>query len=359
MEKRTGAAPTSHDAGEAQKAERGAAGVARPTCRTEGWGIDNPRRLVSGPMQKLTWTLGCALALTACAADAPSMSNTTVDATTPSDDVSGIVEAELDRLVDEHGATRAAIVVLDPHDGRIVAASGRGPDGDDEVRRTLSVGSTLKPLTIAAALDAGLDPTRRFDGEGGEWTTDGAVIRDYRASESLDATEVVVRSSNVGAAKIVDAVGEAPVAHLYSRMGFVGDAERSWLERGAGIGVQTRLLDLAAAYGSLANGGERITPTVDGSGARERVMQPESAEAVLAMLGEAVGEAGTGRRAQVVGHRVGGKTGTHDGAVLFAGVAPLDTPRYVVVVRAEVPGEAYGGSVAAPVFSRVAATLLR
>ncbi|MFK7986497.1 MAG: penicillin-binding transpeptidase domain-containing protein [Sandaracinaceae bacterium] len=309
-------------------------------------------------MHKIIQVLGCALALTACAADTPS--NTTADATTaPSDDASGIVEAELDRLVEERGATRAAIVILDPRDGRIVAASGRGPDGDEEVHRSLSVGSTLKPLTVAAALDAGLDPTRQFDGEGGEWSIDGAVLHDYRVSETLDATQVVVRSSNIGAAKLVEAVGDDAVADLFAQMGFEEEPDRSWLERGAGIGVRTRLLDLAAAYGSLANGGERITPTADGSGARERVMQPQSADAVLTMLGEAVGDDGTGRRAQVAGHQVGGKTGTHDGAVLFAGVAPLDTPRYVIVVRAEVPGDAYGGSVAAPVFSRVAAALLR
>ena len=311
-------------------------------------------------MHRAICTLSCAFALTACAADTTAPSSAAAASTTPSDPARGVVEAELDRLVEAHGATRAAIVVVDPRDGRIVAAGGRGPDGDAEVSRALTVGSTLKPLTVAAALEAGLDPARRFAGEGGEWTIDGAVLRDHRASETLDATDVIVRSSNVGAAKIVEAVGAEPVAAFFEEMGFVGDANRTWPERGAGLGVQTRLLDLAAAYGSLANGGERIEPTLDGSGARRRLMRPETADAVLAMLGQAVErDEGTGRQAQVAGHRVGGKTGTYDGAALFAGVAPLSDPRFVVIVRVELPGDGYGGSVAAPVFARVAASLLR
>ncbi|MBZ0118936.1 MAG: hypothetical protein K8H88_18205 [Sandaracinaceae bacterium] len=274
-------------------------------------------------------------------------------------DTAGIVEAELDRLVAE-GATRATIVVLDPQTGRVLAASGRGPEGTAEADRVDEMGSTLKPLTVAAALDAGLDPMRRFSGEGGAWQVDAStLLRDAHPRESFDAQDVLVASSNVGAAKIVEAVGEAPVASYFAANRVEVPAPASWLLHGAGIGAVTSARRLAAAYAVFANGGRWIEPTSDGSGRSHDVLSAPSARAIARMLEAAVGEEGTGRRAQIQGVRVAGKTGTTaSGAAVFAGFAPVDEPRYVVVVRAERTDGAWGGAVAAPSFARVAAALL-
>ncbi|MCA9607484.1 MAG: serine hydrolase [Myxococcales bacterium] len=274
-------------------------------------------------------------------------------------DVEAVVEAELDRLVDE-GATRAAIVVLDPETGRVLAASGRGPEGAGEADRVVDMGSTIKPLTIAAALDAGLDPTQRFSGEGGAWHPDPAtLLRDVHPREWLTAEEVLIHSSNIGAGKIVEAVGEAPIAAYLAANGVEVPAPTSWPAHGAGIGTTTSPRRLAAAYAVFANGGQLIEPTTNGRGLSRPVLSPVTARVVVDMLEAAVGDDGTGHRARVEGVRVAGKTGTTgDGAAVFAGLAPVVSPRYVIVVRAERPDGAWGGLVAAPSFSRLAATLL-
>lgn len=128
---------------------------------------------------------------------------------------------------------------------------------------------------------------------------------------------------------------------------------------GAGIGVTMSAVDLAAAYGALANGGLLIEPTAAGDGRRQRVVTEETATAVRNMLESAVGEEGTGRNARVEGHRVGGKTGTLGGGVVFAGLAPISAPRFVVVIYAEMAGDRiWSGRIAAPSFARVAERLL-
>ncbi len=258
------------------------------------------------------------------------------------------VEAERGRLEGE-GATEVAIVVLDPRDGRVLASSG-------PVEASAPMGSSVKPFTVAAALEAGLDPERRFDGEGGSWVVDGTTeVRDYTPSDSLSARDVLVRSSNIGAAKIVEAVGAAPVEAMFARVGAEAPAGGSWLLHGGGVDVRVSPLALARAYGALANGGELRAP---GEARGERLCSPEVARAVGAMLEAAVSDEGTGHRARVPGVRVAGKTGTPAvGAGVFAGFAPVDAPRYVVVIRAEAPG-AVGGTLAAPAFSRLVASLL-
>jgi cell division protein FtsI (penicillin-binding protein 3) len=131
-------------------------------------------------------------------------------------------------------------------------------------------------------------------------------------------------------------------------------------------------LQVAAAYGALANGGVYVPPTLTrrtGEIPREAILRPETAHAVVAMLEGVVSrEDATGTRARVVGQRVAGKTGTAawalpDGSdryyASFVGFVPSNSPRYVILVGLEEPqGEHAGGVVAAPVFSRVATRAL-
>lgn len=269
-----------------------------------------------------------------------------------------IARHELRILRATHEARRASIVVLDPTDGRVLAAVGEGPAGDAEASREVEMGSAVKPLTVAAALDAGLDPRRRFAGEGGVWGADDATLVDAHPRPSFNAAELLASSSNVGAGKIVAAVGAAPIAAFFERCGVEPRPGASWVERGAGIGVAMTAVELAAVFGAFANRGIRADPSADGRGRRQRLMRASTAATVRRMLEGAVSDEGTGRRARVEGQRVAGKTGTtRGGAVVFAGFAPVDRPRFVVVVRAEVP-EGWGGTVAAPAFSRIMTQLL-
>lgn len=285
-----------------------------------------------------------------CASQSTNVPASDVTSTTVVADAESIVHDELVTL-EEAGATRVSIVVLDPSNGRILAGAG-------DVSSDLPIGSTVKPFTIAAAMDAGLDPARRFPGHEGRWRdADDFELADAHPRDSLDARDVLTYSSNVGAGQIVEAVGNAPVETMLGKVGVGADAP-GWPARGAGLEAHTTPLQLAGAYAAFANGGFAIEPTTDGTGARERVMSEATSEAVRDMLETAVRE-GTGQRARVEGHRVGGKTGTaRTGVAVFAGIAPLDNPRWVVVVRVEAEG-AYGGSVAAPAFSRIVTNLLR
>jgi cell division protein FtsI (penicillin-binding protein 3) len=292
-----------------------------------------------------------------------------------------LARGELARLTREHRASRAAIVVLEPRTGRILARVGSGPDGDAQTLRAVETGSTMKALTVAAALEGGLDPKRRFTGEKGAWTVGGHTLRDASPSDWLDARRVLVRSSNVGAGKIAE-LGTAPLVSLLERLQWRtalapgADAAplppaSEWtpgkgFALAAGLGTRATPLHLASAYAALAAGGLFVPPTPDGTGTPVRVLSPETAAEVRGMLEAAVRE-GTGSGAAVPGVRVGGKTGTARAAATpgamwghFVGFAPAEAPRLVVSVSVEVPeGAGYaGGAVAAPAFARLAAALL-
>jgi cell division protein FtsI (penicillin-binding protein 3) len=258
------------------------------------------------------------------------------------------VEVEQERLVREHSATRVDILVLDVRTHALLARAHLGSDGEVEIA------STLKPLTVGAALHAGLDPTRRFAGENGQWSLGDFELQDHRPEESLNAEFVLVRSSNIGAAKIAEEVGGAHVGAFLRELGLGQDmdperwATNEGLVLSTGIGFRDTPAALANAYTTLAAGG------VDDTG--RRVLSREHARRVRGMLRSATGADATGHRANVEGLRVAGKTGssrleTGYGA-WFAGMVPVDEPEIVVVVYAEVP-EGYGASVAAPSFARI------
>jgi cell division protein FtsI (penicillin-binding protein 3) len=255
-------------------------------------------------------------------------------------------------------------------------------------------GSTMKPLTVAAALESGeYEVTSTIDTSPGFRRFGRYTIRDHRNYGVLDLTGIIVKSSNVGVSKIANDLGGAVLRSFFARLGlgqatgvgFPGEAvgvlpvrpewrdvEEATLSYGYGLSVNA--LQLAQAYMVIANGGIRYPVSLlrlEQPPVGERVVSEQVAAAVRSMLKEAVAH-GTGRRAQPALYTAGGKTGTvhlvgDDGyeeskyKAIFAGMAPIDNPRIVTVVAVDAPqaGEYYGGEVAAPVFSTVMGGALR
>lgn len=314
---------------------------------------------------------------------------------------------ELKAVVTAHSARGGTLVMLDVDTGEVLAMVNQGSYNPND-RAQLSAenmrnkaitdlfepGSTIKPITIAAALETGkyqadtvIDTSpgfRRF----GRFT-----IRDARNYGAIDLTEMIVRSSNVGVSHIATELGGDVLRNLFARVGlgqatgigFPGEAvgvlpappkwrpvEESTLSYGYGMSVNA--LQLAQAYMVIANGGIRyplslIKQDVPPQG--QRVLSEDVTLAVRGMLKDAVSR-GTGGRGQPGLYAAGGKTGTVHlvGAygyeksqykAIFAGMAPIDDPRIVTVVAVDAPqsGEYYGGEVAAPVFARVMGDALR
>jgi cell division protein FtsI (penicillin-binding protein 3) len=315
---------------------------------------------------------------------------------------------ELLAAVSRHKATAGSVVVLDAKTGEILAMvnqPGYNPNNrvgltpaamrNRAVTDVFEPGSTLKTMTIAAALEAGMvTPRSIIDTRPGTMRVAGKTIRDHRNYGVMDLTMAFAKSSNVTTTQLALKMEPQQFQMLLDRFGFgraTGipfpgesdgvlplrarwrDIEQATLSYGYGMSVTA--LQLAQAYAVVANDGVRLPVSltrVSQPPAGERVISPATATMLLDLLGAVVSDDGTARQARVNGYRVGGKTGTvHkiiNGAYaednylsLFAGVAPLDAPRYVAVVVIDDPaGKAYyGGEVAAPVFSRVMEGVLR
>lgn len=300
-----------------------------------------------------------------------------------------IADDELDRTLRDWSAPAGAVVVLDPSTGRVLADAGRDHGAKADVARlhAYTPGSTLKVVTLAAALDAGLvSPTDSIDCENGKLLYGGHTIIDGNEWHGvMPLPQVIAVSSNVGITKLFDRVGgerlgrELRAFHFGEAPGWVPDRIEDHSTAGAvtamGEGATATPLQVAAAYATIANGGSYVAPTFSAHGGearREPIMKPETAREVLAMLGEVVNsEHGTGQRARVGGVRVAGKTGTAEWDlpgggegryVSFVGIVPADAPRFVILVGVEQPKDdgngANGASVAAPAFARIATRAL-
>jgi beta-lactamase regulating signal transducer with metallopeptidase domain len=303
-----------------------------------------------------------------------------------------IAEEELGHAMEEWKASAGTVLVLDPWTGEILANAGRahGARVDVATRSAFVPGSTMKAFTLAAALEERLVTSAdRFDCEHGAWTYRGETIRDHVASGSLTLAEMTAVSSNIGFGKIYDRLGDVRLDRWLRVFHFgtapaiegagagslpalrEGSAAGVWLATGEGMTASP--LQVAAAYAVLANGGFYVAPTLSrrtGEAAHERVVSPDTAHTVVAMLEHVVSdERATGTAARVDGQHVAGKTGTAatelpDGSesvyASFVGIIPSTAPRFVILVGLEQPqGDApYGGYVAAPVFSRVATRAL-
>jgi cell division protein FtsI (penicillin-binding protein 3) len=320
---------------------------------------------------------------------------------------------ELKAAVKKHAAKAGSAVVLDAKTGEVLAMVNQpsfNPNNRDELQsdrlrnRALTdvfePGSTIKPFTVAAALEAGkYSPDTVIDTSPGLLKVGHKLIRDLHNYGEIDLMTLIKKSSNVGASKLALSLEPrqfwdtlASVGFGYeSGSNFPGESSGSlpdytgWhnIERATlsfGYGLSVTALQLARAYSVFANHGvlprvsltRKINNNNSSNAYRQQVISAETAGQVRAMLEAVVQQGGTGTRAKVPGFRVAGKTGTvkkvgtngyqddHYMAV-FAGMAPASDPRLVMVVMVNDPRgkQYYGGLVAAPVFSKVMAGALR
>jgi len=320
--------------------------------------------------------------ITAAAAPAPSSVGSTIDPR-----IQAIAEEELDREMNATKAAAGTVLVLDPATGEILANAGRdhGAAADVAVRSAYVTGSTLKAFTLAAALEENVvSPGDRFDCEQGTWTSHGVTLHDSAPHGVLTVPELLAVSSNVGFAKIFDRLGGDRLGRWLRAFHFgtapaIDGATAGWIPSAddamlaIGESLKASPLQVAAAYGAFANGGYYVAPTLTrrtGAPPREQILRPQTASSVVTMLeGVVSSDKATGTAARVEGQRVAGKTGTAswtmpDGServyASFVGFVPAQAPRFVILVGLEQPQseEPYGGTTAAPVFSRVATRAL-
>lgn len=314
---------------------------------------------------------------------------------------------EIRAAVEKHKAKSGSIVVLDAKSGEVLALAN-WPSYNPNQRENASVslmrnqavtdlfepGSTMKPFTVASALEAGkIRQNAVIDTRNGVFTVSGRTIHDTHPEKSLTVSGVIQKSSNVGAAKIALMMPPKIFWQSLSDNGFgegtgskfPGEANgklrdyKTWrpIEQATmsyGNGISVNLLQLARAYTVFANNGELKPITMlkqDVPALGATVYSAATAHAVRDMLEMVVKPGGTAPLAQVVGYRVAGKTGTahklENGRYVdkyiasFVGLAPASNPRLIVAVMLNEPSgkEYYGGQVAAPVFSNVMGEALR
>jgi len=332
----------------------------------------------------------------------------TVDATLQS-----IAEAELGAQIEKYDAAGGSVVILDPGTGEVLAMAN-APSFDpnfytrSEVasRRNRAVtdffepGSTIKPLLMAAALDAGVvAPTDVFFCENGAMRIGGRVIHDHHGYGDLTVPDILKVSSNICAAKIGGILGAEPYHGYLRAFGFGRRAGLGLPGESAGLlsdpsrwrpinlanisfgqGMTATALQMASAFSVLANDGVRMRPYIvqgvmkpDGTVAslnkpkeEGRVVSAKSARMVSEMLEAVVAPGGTAPRARIEGIRIAGKTGTAQKVengrysqtkfvASFVGFLPADDPALVISVSVDEPMKNhFGGVVAAPIFKRIA-----
>jgi cell division protein FtsI/penicillin-binding protein 2 len=315
-------------------------------------------------------------------------------------------ESVLLRAVRKWGALAATAVVLDPHTGEVLAMAvepgfdaNRFPEAPREIQRNRTVtdtfepGSTLKVVTVAGALADGLvSPSTQFILRPKIKVADRVIGEPRRTeTEQLTVAEIVAHSSNVGTVTLAQLLGRDRLTSWLRRFGFGQRTGVDFPGESKGIlpgywsgstigtlpighGIAVTPVQMAAAYGTVANGGVWLQPhLVDRVGSRgraavaaRRILAPRVARQVLRMMEDVVIE-GTGQEAQLPGYTVAGKTGTAakpdpDGGystsryvASFVGIVPAKKPRLVILVTVDEPAASiWGGVVAAPAFQQIA-----
>jgi len=308
----------------------------------------------------------------------------------------------------ERKAKAGSVVVLDTITGEVLALANYPSYVPDKrqnltgeqlrnraVTDTFEPGSTMKPITVAMALEAGrIKPGTLIETGPGRISIGGFTISDTHNYGTLTVEGVVQKSSNVGALKIAQKMSPHEMWETYVALGYGQKPQiefpgavtgrlrpwKSWrpVEQATmayGYGLSASLFQMAHSYTSFAHDGRIIPVTMLKSGEPAtgvQVFSPENARAVRKMLQMAAAPGGTGQLAQTVGYSVGGKSGTAHKQVgkgyasnkyraWFTGMAPIEAPRIIVAVMIDEPsdGKYYGGLAAAPVFSEVVQQTLR
>ena len=314
------------------------------------------------------------------------------------------LEHELLDAMTKHSAVGAAGVILDIHTGEILAmtslpqlnpnAAGQGSPEARFNRATLGVyemGSTFKPFTVAMAMDAGIIKSfGKMYPCPGEFHVFSRTINDtHPFNRACSVAEIMKESSNIGSAQIADQIGGKRQREFLEKMGFLNAVPFELRERGRpllpgnnwgpletmtvgyGHSLAVSPLHLASGYATLFNGGIYRPPTLlkigkgHAAGKGHRVFSEQTSYKMRSLLRLVVTD-GTGKKADAPGYRVGGKTGSaekyHNRSLLvttFAGVFPMDEPRYAMVMMLDEPkgtAETFGFRTAAwnvgPAFGR-------
>ena len=328
-----------------------------------------------------------------------------------------IVENEIDAAVREFRPEKATIILMRPHTGEILAMANR-PHFDLNERSEakpeqmknraiidmMEPGSTFKIVTAAAALnEKKVRPDTYIHCENGVWNYGGRPLHDHHGYGSMSVQDIMIKSSNIGVAKLAISLGEGKFYEYIRRFGFgertgvelpgeingIVRAPQSWSKISItripmGHEVAVTPLQMTAAMAVIANGGKLVTPrivrsitTAEGETVSEftpsvvrQVISPQTAKQISEALQGVVSEKGTAKSAAVAGFTVAGKTGTAQKVdpkggytpgkyvVSFSGYMPAENPAIVGLVvldDAKTGSELnYGGTVAAPIFSRIA-----
>ena len=303
--------------------------------------------------------------------------------------VQAALESELYTAVVNLEAVGAAGIILDANTGEVIAMSSlpvynpnKLEQGDATARKNAvsynlyELGSTFKPLTVAAAIDAGTvtSMARRYDATR-PLAIAGFHIRDsHPMNRWLNVPETLIHSSNITTARIADELGRTRMEQLFRNLGFDGRPEielkerafplwpRDWgrlttMTTSYGHGIAVTPLHLASAYATMVNGGIHRPATLvkiaPGQQAKGRRVFRESTSARMRQLLRMIVSQGTGRNADAPGYRIGGKTGSaekpsaggyarHSVVATFAAAFPMDNPRYVILAMVDEPkGNAY------------------
>lgn len=315
---------------------------------------------------------------------------------------------KLREAVEQHKAKAGSVVVIDVQTGEVLALANyptynpnrRENLSGEQLRNraltdTFEPGSTMKPITVAMAMEAGrISPQTIIDTSPGRYAMGGFTITDTHNYGVLTVEGVIQKSSNVGALKIAQKMSPQEMWDTFTALGYgqkpriefpgaVPGRVRPWkswrpVEQATmsyGYGLSASLFQMVHSYTAFAHDGSIIQPTMlknSEAAVGRKVFSAETAAAVRKMLQMAAGPGGTGQKAQTVGYSVGGKSGTARKQMgkgyaankyrsWFTGMAPIDKPRIVVGVMVDEPsnGQYYGGLVAAPVFSETVQQALR
>ncbi len=318
-----------------------------------------------------------------------------------------IAYTHLKEALEKHKAKAGGAVVLDVDTGEVLALvnlptynpNDRSVLTGAQLRNrvmtdTFEPGSTMKPFTIALALETGrVTPETQIQTAPGSMTIGTATIHDAHKQGVLSVADVIQKSSNIGTVKVALQMPPQEMWEMFTTVGFGQQPKfgfpgavagrlrnfKTWrpIEQATmsyGHGISVSLIQIARAYMIFARNGDTIPLTFQKSAdapVAHRVISEKTALQMRSMLERATEPGGTGTQARIAGYRVAGKTGTahklEGGRYVnkyvgdFVGFAPVSHPRVIVAVMIDEPtsGGYYGGTVAGPVFAAITANVLR